>query len=509
MSRRGKRYNGEPKLNMKKVFGVIAVFVVIILVIIGIKQMLKLDKNKTIEKNIELSYFTLYKNGNWGVINSSGEIIIEPSNGEMIEIPNKSKGVFVCTYDVNTADNSFKTKAINEKNQQIFTDYENVFTVQNYDENNNLWYENNVLKVQKNGKFGLINLDGKEILPCEYDNITVLKGVKNSLIIKSDNKIGMADSNGKVVVPTEYVDIQAIENDSKNGYLVKNSDSKYGVIKSDGVVALECKYEAIDNVIDNNKYIVKENNSWKVLAEDGTVYLDGKVDNAYGMNNENVIVKQNGKYGVLNIKTDLKIPFEYDDLAYLCDDKYAAKKDGKFGIINTNNEVVAEYKYEAISMGKLGEYIKAKTSDNNYDYMTKDLAVKFSAGDESVVNDFIMIKNGNDIKYYNNKLEEKSNKDVYTSNTLFIIKENGKCGFVDKDGKIVVEAKYDDAREQNASGFSAIKKDGKWGSIDQYGNVVIEPEYILKNEDNVDFIARWHVCADKNANYYTDVNEAE
>ena len=54
-----------------------------------------------------------------------------------------------------------------------------------------------------------------------------------------------------------------------------------------------------------------------------------------------------------------------------------------------------------------------------------------------------------------------------------------------------------------------IKKDGKWGSIDQYGNVVIEPTYTIKEGNNVDFIGRWHVCADKNANYYTDVNDVD
>ena len=137
--------------------------------------------------------------------------------------------------------------------------------------------------------------------------------------------------------------------------------------------------------------------------------------------------------------------------------------------------------------------------------MTRDLSVKITAGEEKVLNGFISITNGSDIKYYNYKLEEKSNKDVYTSNTLFITKENGKYGFIDKDGKVVVEAKYDDAREQNDYGYVAVKKDGKWGAIDQFGNMVVEPKYELTNNDEIDFIGKWHVCADKNANYYTDV----
>ena len=109
---RGKRYDEEPKLNLKKVFAVIATFIILILIIVGIRYFLTADKNKLVTKNIELHYFTVLSNGNWGVINSSGEIIIEPANGEMIEIPNKAKPVFICTYEVNYEDGTFKTKAI-------------------------------------------------------------------------------------------------------------------------------------------------------------------------------------------------------------------------------------------------------------------------------------------------------------------------------------------------------------------------------------------------------------
>ena len=46
----------------------------------------------------------------------------------------------------------------------------------------------NVLKVQKDGKWGLIDLDGKEIASTTYDNIETLKGVENSIIVEKDGK---------------------------------------------------------------------------------------------------------------------------------------------------------------------------------------------------------------------------------------------------------------------------------------------------------------------------------
>ena len=46
---KGRRYSGGKKLNMKKVFAVIIAFAVIIMFIVGIKKILKSDKD--INKN--------------------------------------------------------------------------------------------------------------------------------------------------------------------------------------------------------------------------------------------------------------------------------------------------------------------------------------------------------------------------------------------------------------------------------------------------------------------------
>ena len=501
---RGKRYNGEQKLNVKKVVAVLLTFAIIIGLIVGIVQILNADKNSMEGKNIELHYFSMFSNGNWGIINSSGDVILEPANAEMVVVPNKAKAVFICTYDVNYEDGTYKTKAVNAQNEQLFTEYNNVYAIQNHDQNNNIWFEENTLKVQKDGKFGLINLEGKELLPCEYDSITTIAGVKNSLILKQNNKVGLVNNNGTIIVPAEYAEVKAIDNNYENGYIVKTADSKFGVIKSAGGIALENKYEDIKNIVDNSNYIAKIDGVWKVVAEDGTTYLEGKVDNATEMHAGDVITKQDGKFGVMNIATQLKIPFTYDSLTYMFDDKYIASKDGKFGIINTNNETLVDFKYVAITYNKETDYIKATVSNGTYDYIARDLAVKFTAGNEEQLTGFIKVKVGEDTKYYNYKLEEKTNKDVYTANTLYITKNNGKYGFINKKGNTVVEAIYDDATEQNEYGFSAIKKDGKWGAIDQFGKVVVEPTYVLDNNEVINFIGKWHIGADANANYYTD-----
>ena len=83
---RGKRYDGEQKLNLKKVFAVLIAIAVIIMFVVGIKSLFNEETYMT-QKTVALRYFPVYTNGKWGVINSSGDIIINPEYDEYIAIP--------------------------------------------------------------------------------------------------------------------------------------------------------------------------------------------------------------------------------------------------------------------------------------------------------------------------------------------------------------------------------------------------------------------------------------
>ena len=80
---RAKRYNEDRKLNIKKVIAVIMAFLVIIMFIIGTKELVK-NKPKTNEKAFPLAYFPIYEQEKWGVMDTKGNIVISPSYEEMI-----------------------------------------------------------------------------------------------------------------------------------------------------------------------------------------------------------------------------------------------------------------------------------------------------------------------------------------------------------------------------------------------------------------------------------------
>ena len=68
----------------------------------------------------------------------------------------------------------------------------------------------------------------------------------------------------------------------------------------------------------------------------------------------------------------------------------------------------------------------------------------------------------------------------------FQIVENGKMGFRDLDGKVVIEPKFDDV-EMFSEGYSAVQMGDKWGLIDETGKYKIEPgfEYLGSVHDGL------------------------
>lgn len=501
---RGKRYDNDKKLNVKKVIAVIIALVVIVMFTVMLTKLLE-KKEKTTEKSFILGYYSIYENEKWGVIDTKGNVIIEPTYDEMIVIPDNTKPVFVCQYDVDYDNNTFKTKVINEKNETLFTNYEKVEVISNYDKYNSLWYEKSALKVQKDGKYGLINLSGNEVLKCEYDSINPIIGTSNSLITVKDGKRGLVDNSGTVIIENSYKDIKSLTNKYENGFIVENDENKYGVINYNKSVALETIYDDIKNIYGNNMYVVQENSNWSIINSKGEKYLEGEAANVQAIHSDNVIIKENEKYKLINISGEEKIPAEYDSLEYAFLDYYIARKDGQYGIINTSNEVKLEFTYRYVQYSSDEDFIIAQKEEYTSELLDREFNVKVT-GIISEINkekNYIKVRTGDDYKYYNFKLEEKTNIEILSGNTLFLSKKDGKYGYVNNQGIVVVDYKYDDATEQNKYGYVSVNKDGKWGCLNQKGEVVVEPIYELTNNSYVNFINKWHLGEDINANYYT------
>ena len=425
----------------------------------------------------------------------------------MIIIPNSKKDVFLCTYDVNYEDGSYKTKVLNSKNEEIFNGYQQIEAISNIDENQNLSYNSNVLRIKKENKYGLINMQGNEILSCEYEEITSIQGLENELITKKEGKYGVVNEEGKEILPNIYSEIQNLGKVASEGFIIKNEDNKYGIVDITNKEVLKPEYEAIEKIHVGNYYVVTKQGKQIVINKEGIEVLNGNYDkiiNILRNPEDGVIYQKNNKYGVMNLSGESIIEAKYEEIKEGKTGKIIAKENGKYGIIDLTGKTELEFKYNGINYNEKADLYVAEDENYNNEILDSNYNVKLSGilidlDDEK---GYIEIRKDDEYKYYNLKIEEKNEADIFTSNTLFISKKNGKYGFVDKDNKVIVDYIYDDATKQNQYGFAGVKKDGKWGVINKEGKLIQEPIYSLEDNLKIDFIGSWYLGKDLNMNYY-------
>lgn len=504
MSRnRGKRYDNTPKLNKKKVLATIIAIIVIIMMVISFKRILT-GKEKTKDFSTLTSYSAAY-DGKWGVIDNKGNVIINLYYDEMVIVPDKNTGLFVCVYDVNYDNGTYKTKVLNEEGNEILTEFNMVEPIENSD-GNNVWYES-VLRFQENGKYGLIDFKGKEILKPEYDNIYALSGIEKSLVIEKDGKKGIVNpSTGEIVVPAEYIGISSLSKKYEDGYIVKTAENKSGLIAADKRIIFNAKYDEIKNVVGNNYYVVVENGTLEVVNQNGEIVLNTGFNTIEEISVDNFVITLNGKYGLIDKTGAVLLAPEYEKLSFAFSNYYVAKKDSKVGIVDTAGNAKVDFTYEGISYIESGNFFEAENSDlttNIIDSSFNTVLQNIIISELNTEIGYLRVRENSEYKYYNFKLEEKTSKEILSTNTLFLIKENGKYGYENKDGEKIVDCIYDDAKEQNEFGYCAVKKDGLWGVLKDDGTVVIEPKENLEDYLYVDFIEKWHRMNDLTLNAYT------
>lgn len=502
---RGRRFDNEPKLNMKKVVATIVALLVIIMVIYS--MILSLNK-KSKEQQVlpeSVSYFSAYADSKWGVINNKGDKLSNISYDEMVIIPDSTKNIFIVTYDVDYTNGTFKTKAINEKNEQLFSNYSNVSALVNYDTSNKVWYNNEVLKFEKDGKYGLIDFSGKEVLPANYEDISTMQGIEKTLILTKDGKYGLYNSVSKTVfADTTYTSVAPFGKTYNDGYIVKNENGKYGILGSEGKIILDATHDKIMKVSGNDKYVVQDGVKTKLISKDGTTILETGFDEIIEIDGDNLVIKKAGKYGIISTTGETLIDPAFDYLENCFGDYYIAKTAGNYGVIKLNKDICIEIKYKDIKYRNDIASLICENEDYTSDIYNRELKFVLTGTISKVDSEkgYIRARVGNEYKYYNLQYQEITNKEALKNNTLFLIKENGKYGYVNKDGQKVVDCIYDDAQEQNQYGFCAVNKDGKWGVLQQNGSILLEPSVSLDNNISIDFIGTWHLSENNELNTY-------
>lgn len=515
---------------MKKKF-VFVIILIIIAIIAAYFVANKINNNKrayNIEQITNYNYFVMKEAEKYGVIDASGKVITE-AKYENIVIPNPSKDVFICY-------SNEKGIAIDSSNKQLFAEYNAVDPIRLKNVVTGLIYEKSVLRTEKNGKYGLINLEGKTLLETEYDSIEGLTGHEGELLIKKDEKFGIANIKGTILVKTNYdsiTDDNYYNDGIKHGYIVgikAQNGYNFGYIDHNGKLTIKEEYNDLIRVTDiptdDGIYLIAAKNGQYGVIKNKKIIVSNEYQSIeYDKTNKIFIVQKGKNYGVANIEGNIIIPVE----------NTKAEAKGQFIYIEKNNikevykpngeKVNIDYNQTIISTSN-DNYKITITSENNGNYygvLNKDdkqiikpeyLYIEYAFGDYFIAcgksgklgvidntgktitelkYDLVqkiqgkeliqaLYSNTNTTEIYSKDMEKICEvKDAILENNDNYIKiySNEELKYISNNGEIIPSSQVFPEKK-----LYATSKDGKWGYEDRNGKTIIDFEYDFANEIN-------------------------
>lgn len=282
----------------------------------------------------------------------------------------------------------------------------------------------------------------------------------NYLRFEKDGLKGVIDKNGKVIIPVQKIKIEEITPEGIIVYYEK--DYKYSIVNAKGDI-LTRKHSHIDNIKEERFYFQGYGSSGYLSIHGDTIISSGFAFPHYSESQSTTddyderfrnfyegraIVRSDKKYGYIDLNGDLVIDTLYDYTFNFKEGRAKVKLNGKYGFIDKNGNIIADIKYDQAC----------------YFYEGRAQVV---LGDKCTYLDL----NGEEVlpfKYDYWQTEQFSSFE----NGFARVRINEKFGMINWNGDSITELKYDNIWPF-IYGRAIVRLDGKFGVIDTLGNEII------------------------------------
>ena len=376
------------------------------------------------------------KDDKYGVLNSSGEIKIKIKYDSIKgdEYYNNSYSYRYTGYIVGekTDEGYLYGYFDNNGNKVLDVNFESISRILKYDD------IDSYLVVMNNGKKGLYK-NSQEIISQNYQNIIYAEN-SNVFVVQRNSKYGIFGVSGKEILPVQYVGYSLA-----GDYIsVENEDGSKELYDVNGNKISNLNYTNIQSAGETNCYIAVDENGYYSIIGNGDTISDNYIYISYAFDNYFIFKNENNVYGLLDVYSGVIIEPEYT-IMLVIDGKNAIeaeKADGMVDIYSENIEKIISLDNAII-----------ETIDENYARIYNETEMEYI--------NFVGEKVENTEVYPNNKLYAYNENEKWGFKDLngnikieatydFVTELNeygfagifkdGKWGVIDEEGNIIEEA---------------------------------------------------------------------
>lgn len=319
-------------------------------------------------------------------------------------------------------------------------------------------FNEGLVAVERNGKWGYIDSTGKEVIALQYKQAGDFKGGLAQVMIA--RKHGVINKQGKAIIPAKYDDIAC---HTKDFILVSQDNKHWKMFDRQGKVLTTLKFDRFD--INSGFLYITQGDNTGIASKKGKMLYPKKC-----------WVIHSFKEGIARIWNHQELsafidtlgnqitPFVYEreDLvktwrypriwmnADFSEGMAMVMRNRKAGFIDKKGKVVIPLKYDEAwsfkdGMACVGLRKERSSHEKSYGYINKKGIVVIPLVFQNI-----------------GKAKEG----------LIRVKQKEKWGFVDTKGKVIVPMIYDKAGNFN-EGWAKVSKQKKWTFINKKGKVLL------------------------------------
>lgn len=460
------------------------------------------DKDYFITKDLNARYFSVSRNGLFGLADSNGQLIV-PVKYDQIHM-----GLYDVLLNAYPVSKDGRSGLVNEKGEElnglIYSGFDKYLTSGLF-----------VFEGRELTKKGLINSKGEVLLLFEYDNIS--SNEHFILPSKGSYYSSVGTVYSKKLVPILDFKVSGL-NEFKNGYSIVKKGNKSGFLDTAGRLVVPCIYDKI-KLFSEGFAAVQRKGMWTFVNESGeellppqfndvddfllgfaevnrgakpgpdpryenlggefeTMEVDIEMD--FGADSEEET--HGGKWGLIDTNGHFHLECQYDDIWYWKDrELMVMKKDDKAALFDFNGNALTDFKYDWINVNaegisytlldeKEGGVLNEKgeeVREKNYEFVSDfhhGLAKAIFNDKTGVVNNQgkeVIATKYDGVKILTDELISV-NIGGYYSDYRFT---GGKWGVVNAKGEILMPIEFESVAYPNDRNYSVVKKNGKLGLV--------------------------------------------
>ncbi len=218
---------------------------------------------------------------------------------------------------------------------------------------NTMPYKDGYAPVYRYDRWGIIDRDGKEMLPNIYEHLSTAD--HGTFFAGDEYGMALFDYTFKPLTPFHYQPITTVS-DRRIGVL---RNDKYGFLDLRGKEAIPCIYDEIGR-FHLGRAMVRLGDRYGIIDTTGTLVLPLQYQNSkksahlYTYHDSLALVEQNGHYGYVNLQGQLTIPFHFTAAFPFHEGLAPVQHNGRWGYIDTHGDIYLPFIFDIASPFEYG-----------------------------------------------------------------------------------------------------------------------------------------------------------